>query len=145
MLLAADATPVAGPPWVAVIVAALASIGVIATAFGPALVEKVKRGKPKDEPNGEPKTAAASSEPAGLPTPTVVQRTDQALDLVGAAMVDAHRERDEAQAKRDEVYGKNQQLVKANAKLELENAKLRALIYRIDPKWDGDSSGRSAS
>lgn len=136
MLLAADAVAAAGPAWVAVVAAALASIGVIATAFAPALVEKVKRGKPKEDPKDEPK-AAASTEPTALPTPTVVQRTDQALDLVGAAMADAHRERDEAQ-------GETRRLVKANAKLALENVQLRALIYRLDPMWDGDSSGRSA-
>ncbi|MEU7787651.1 hypothetical protein [Amycolatopsis sp. NPDC049159] len=132
MLLAADAASAAGPPWLAIVVAALASIGVIATAFGPAIAEKVKRGKPKDEAK-----AAASTEPAALPTPTVVQRTDQALDLVGAAMTDAHRERDEAQARAE-------RLSKANTKLERENAALRTLIYRLDPTWNGDSSGRSA-
>lgn len=131
MLLAADAAP-AGPPWLAVVLAALTLLGVLGTAFGPAVVEKVKRGKKDDPPK-----AAASTEPAALPTPTVVQRTDQALDLVGAAMEDAHRERDEAQ-------DDNRRLLKANAKLELENVKLRALIYRLDPTWDGDSSGRSA-
>ncbi|WP_410633386.1 hypothetical protein [Amycolatopsis sp. cmx-4-83] len=132
MLLAADAAPASGPPWLAVVLAALTLLGVLGTAFGPALVEKVKRGKPKDEPK-----AAPSSEPAALPTPTVVQRTDQALDLVGAAMADAHRERDEAQAE-------NKRLVKKNAALELETVKLRALVYRLDPMWNGDSSGRSA-
>lgn len=139
MLLAADAAPASGPPWLAVVLAALTLLGVLATAFGPALVEKAKRGKPKEEPK------AASTEPAALPTPAVVQRTDQALDLVGAAMEDAHRERDEAQSKRDDALAENRRLVKANAKLELENVKLRALIYRLDPTWNGDSSGRSAS
>ena len=132
MLLAADAAPTAGPPWLAIVVAALASIGVIATAFGPAIAEKVKRGKPKDESK-----AAASTEPAALPTPTVVQRTDQALDLVGVAMADAHHERDEAQTD-------NRRLLKENTKLLKENGQLRALIYRLDPTWNGDSSGRSA-
>ncbi len=131
MLLAADAASAAGPPWVAVVAAALASIGVIATAFGPAMVEKVKRGKPRQDDK------PASTEPSALPTPAVVQRTDQALDLVGAAMADAQHERDEAQAA-------NRRLLKANARLELEVVQLRALIYRLDPKWNGDSSGRSA-
>jgi hypothetical protein len=138
VLLAADTAPAAGPPWLAVVLAVCSLIGVVGVALAPALVEKVKRGK-RDEPK-----VAASTEPAALPTPTVVQRTDQALDLVGAAMEDAHRERDEAQAKRDEALGENKRLVKKNAGLELENVKLRALIYRLDPTWNGDSSGRSA-
>lgn len=132
MLLAADAAPASGPPWLAVVLAALTLLGVLGTAFGPALVEKIKRGKPKDEAK-----VVASTEPAALLTPTVVQRTDQALDLVGLAMEDAHRERDEAQVD-------NRRLLKENAKLLRENGQLRALIYRLDPMWNGDSSGRSA-
>lgn len=133
MLLAADAAPAAGPPWLAVVLAVCALLGVLGTAFGPALVEKIKRGKPKDEPN-----VTAGADPATLPTPAVLQRTDQALDLVGVAMADAHHERDEAQSD-------NRRLLKENAKLLKENGQLRALIYRLDPTWNGDTSGRSPS
>lgn len=133
MLIAADAAPAAGPPWLAVVLAVVSLIGVVGVALAPALVEKIKRGKPKEET----KASAVSAESAALPTPAVVQRTDQALDLVGAAMVDAQHERDEAQAKAE-------RFAKAKAKVDLENAQLRALIYRLDPTWNGDSSGRSA-
>lgn len=136
MLLAADAAPAAGPPWLAVVLAVVSLIGVVGVALAPALVEKVKLGKPKEQAKDEAKKAA-SAEPSALPTPTVVQRTDQALDLVGVAMADAHHERDEAQTD-------NRRLVKENTKLLRENGQLRALIYRLDPTWNGDSSGRSA-
>ncbi|MGW4487844.1 hypothetical protein ACWEOE_28850 [Amycolatopsis sp. NPDC004368] len=120
MLLAADA-PASGPPWLAVVLAVLTLLGVIATAAGPALVERIKVGKPaKDK----------GSDPPALPAPAIVQRTDQALDLVAQSLTDAYRERDEAQ---DQVK-----------ELLREVGRLNAELIRRDPTWDGGTSGRSA-
>jgi hypothetical protein len=130
VLLAAEVDPASLPPWAAIVVAVITFIGVCATAFAPALLERIKRRRARG-------TAESGSEAAALPpAPAVVQRTDQALDLVGDAMVDARRERDEAQTE-------NRALLKKNARLVQENADLRTLIYRLDPTWNGEIRGRS--
>ncbi|MEV6905154.1 hypothetical protein [Amycolatopsis sp. NPDC051372] len=129
MLLAAnEVDPTAGPPWLAILLGVLTLIGVLITAYSPILLERIKlrRGKAPAKPD----------EPAALPAAPVVQRTDQALDLVSDAMADARRERDEAQ-------DDNRRLLKANTKLVQENAALKGLVYRLDPTWDGEIRGRS--
>ncbi|WP_409186501.1 hypothetical protein F9C11_20620 [Amycolatopsis sp. VS8301801F10] len=131
MLLAADEVdPTAGPPWLAILLGVLTLIGVLVTAYSPILLERIKQRRGKDKPGPD----AAAVLPS--PKPGVVRRTDQALDLVGDAMADARRERDEAQ---DE----NRKLLKANAKLVQENTALKVLLYRLDPTWDGEIRGRS--
>lgn len=128
MLVAADAAS-AAPPWLAIMLAALTLLGVIATAAGPALLERAKRGKASPGKEEKPTVPTA---------PTVVERTDQALDLVSDAMADARHERDEAQAD-------NRRLLRENSRLLKETGQLRALIYRLDPTWNGDSSGGRSS
>lgn len=130
MLLAADEVdPTAGPPWLAIVLGVLTLLGVLVTAYSPVLVERIKQRR-----GG--KDIAKPDAPVLPPAPAAVQRTDQALDLVGDAMADARRERDEAQ---DE----NRRLQKANTKLMQENAALKGLVYRLDPMWNGEIRGRS--
>lgn len=120
MELAADTAPLNTPPWLAIVLAVLTLLGVIATAAGPAIVERIKgaAGKPK-----EPKPETTPT------TPAVVARTDQALDLVEKALLDAQDERDKAQ---DRV----EQLLMRIGYLEGE-------LYRRDPLWNGGTDGRA--
>lgn len=131
MTVAADTAPVT-QPWLAIVLAVLTLLGVIATAAGPAVVERIKNaGKPKDpKPEQPPSAAASAPEQAPQPsTPSIVARTDQALDLVEKALLDAQEERDKAQAK--------------NEKLQKRIGYLEAELYRRDPTWNGGADGRA--
>lgn len=69
-----------GPPWLAIVLAAIATLSAIGVAVAPALVERVKRGRT----------------PA-IPSPTTQSSADGSVDLVREALTDARNERDEAQ------------------------------------------------
>ncbi|MFD5089311.1 hypothetical protein ACFWMR_01825 [Amycolatopsis thailandensis] len=123
MVLAADAAST--PPWLALALGVFTLLGVIATAAGPAIVERIKNaaGKQKDPKPEKPDPPAPS-------TPAVVQRTDQALDLVEKAMVDAQAARDKAQARVETLLQRIDDL--------------EAELYRRDPLWNGGSNGQAS-
>lgn len=80
--------PPSTPPWLAIVLALIALLGVM---FGPALAERVKRGsKPPD-----PQTAA--------------DRADTALAMVQDAMDDLQRRLDEATAENRRLQRKLEQ------------------------------------
>jgi len=124
MVLAADAAS-STPPWLALALGVLTLLGVIATAAGPAIVERIKNaaGKPKDAKPEKAEQPAPS-------TPAVVARTDQALDLVEKAMVDAQDARDKAQARVEALLTRIDQL--------------EAELYRRDPLWNGGTNGQAS-
>lgn len=115
MLEAADPVPVTGPPWLAIVLAAIAVLGVIATAFGPALVERVKRG-------GAPQQQAV---PAVEPAKTHAA-ADQSLAIVQDMVNDLQRRLDTAERRLDERDQELQQVREQLAERDRELADLHA-------------------
>jgi hypothetical protein len=84
--VAAEAAP-AGPPWLSIIAIVSAVLVALITARGPVWLERAKARYGKDKGAAESKSNTS--------TPPVIERTDRAIDLVGEAMSDYRKERDE--------------------------------------------------
>lgn len=91
------ATP-PGPPWLAISLAILAGVVSVITALMPAIVERIKGAREKkDKQEADP----------------LRDRTDKALDLLQAAMLDMQKQRDDAER---EVARLRRQLEKERAR-----------------------------
>lgn len=102
-----------GPPWLAIALAAIATLSAVAVALAPALVERAKR--------GHTTTVPATTQPA----------SEGSVDLVREALADARQERDEAQA---EVKDLGKQLAAAQreiAQRDIEIARQGARIEQL--------------
>jgi hypothetical protein len=89
------------PPWVALGLAAIAAVGVIATAYGPVLVERARaRATARNDP------APPAEKPATPPPPQVTQPPtppQDSFDLIEDAVKDYRRQRDQAIARADRL------------------------------------------
>lgn len=103
-----------GPPWLAIVLAAIALLSAVGVALAPALVERVKRGKP----------AIDTPDKAALPAPPSAAG---AVDLTGEALRDAWAERDEAQRRAEELQ---KDLTAARAEI----TDLRVTVARKDAR-----------
>lgn len=95
MLAAAQAA--AAIPGEAVIIAALGTVGVIATAFGPALLERFRR---------PAVTAPAVEQPTAPPTPVVAPASEaaqDAYDMLEGTVSDLRAQRDAALARAERL------------------------------------------
>jgi hypothetical protein len=122
--LATAVTPEGGGgDLVAIIVAALGALGVIATAFGPALTERVKRPSSKQEsaPTTTPATvsnpapahavgAATGDSTARAPTLTTANR-DDVFDALEESIRDLRAQRDAAQAELSRLRNDSQRRI----------------------------------
>ncbi|ANZ35264.1 hypothetical protein BBK82_03415 [Lentzea guizhouensis] len=108
-----------GPPWLAIALAAIATLSAIGVALAPALVERVKRGH----------TSAAST--ATPPAPAV----EGSVDLVREALADARRERDEAQQEAKdlsrELTNAHREIAERDVVIARRDAQIEALINRL--------------
>lgn len=105
----------AGPPWLAIALAAIATLSAVGVASAPALVERVKRGKTP--------TPATATPPA----------IEGSVNLVQDAFDDVRRERDEAQ---DEARNLAAQLTAANRVIAERDIEIAKLAARVDALVD---------
>ncbi|GAA1281601.1 hypothetical protein [Saccharothrix xinjiangensis] len=110
-----------GPPWLAIALGVIALLGVIATATGPALAERMKRGQPPAS------TTAAPAVPPAVEGP---------VDLVREIVADLRRERDEAQERADRLADELAEERRASAVKDVElarrDARIEALVDRLE-------------
>lgn len=147
-VLAADAPAAAtgGGDVGAIVVAAVGALGVIATAFGPVLTEKVKRGRggpstPTTPAAADPGPAAPPAAGSGAPrhsqgtfAPTLVnERDSDVFDALEDAIHDLRVQRDAAQAELARVTrenaGKIDQLREELSEARVAIARLQAGRY----------------
>lgn len=102
-----------GPPWLAIALAAIATLSAIGVALAPALVERVKRGRT----------------PAATPSATTQSSADGSVDLVREALTDVRRERDEAQ---DEAKELTRELAAANRAIAERDVSIAKRDARIE-------------
>jgi hypothetical protein len=120
---AADAP--AGPAWVAITLAIVAVLGTVATAFGPALVEWIKRSRNDASPG--PKTLAPAA--------------DSALALVDEAIDDLKADRDywrkRAEECADRALANAVIIAKLEARVETVQGERDRLIDRFGRRETG--------
>lgn len=109
------------PPWVAIALAAIALFGVMATAFGPVLVE---RARSRAAARTEPAAAPAAGPPPPAPSSALAQ---DFTELIEDAVADTRRQRDQATDRADRLQ---QHLDRANREL----ADLRVELARHEAR-----------
>lgn len=112
-----------GPPWLAIVLAAIGVLSAVGVALAPAVVEKVKRG--------------ANPPAAGATTPPAVEGS---VDLVREAMTDLRSERDEAQLRAERL---TEQLEEARLQIGVLQVELARRDARIETLLDRLGRGRS--
>lgn len=103
---AADAPAPTPSPWLAIVLAAIAVLGTVGTAYGPVMVERVKQRGARIKPSATAPEPPAAEPANGGPH----ARADRALDLVEEAMRDLRQQRDEAVRRVDELTRRNSEL-----------------------------------
>jgi hypothetical protein len=114
----ASATAAAGqPPWVALGLAGIATLGVIATAYGPVLVERVRsRSTARADP------ALVVEPPPEPPRPP----GQDSFDLIEDAVADYRAQRDQALARADRLQEQLDETFRDLMRARIQIARLEA-------------------
>lgn len=118
---AAGADAAGQPPWVALGLAAIATAGVIATAYGPVLVERARsRSTARTEPE-----SGGQPDPAPPPAPPPIPPQDS-IDLIEDAVADYRRQRDQAIDRADRLQEQLDEARREIARRDVHIARLEA-------------------